>query len=135
MRFFGTRLVLCLPLIGLLLLPAPAAAEAMAVSQVIVITATVAPARSIIVNDQGQATQIISNTPQNVTPKVYVNKMFGPEQPLTPSLQQQYRSVIAGHKNLNGVVIDVPLPVTQSVQGDLRTLLTKTMSVMRLQVL
>lgn len=101
--------------------PASAAADTISVTQVITITATVAPARSIVVDDAGRILSIVSNTNEAVIPTVYVNKVHGEERPLTPDLQSKYDSIIAQQTNLNGVEIPVakPQPVVKPVEHKL----------------
>lgn len=95
--------------------PASVAADTITVTQVITITATVAPARSIVVDDTGRMTSVVSNTDEPIVPKVYVNKVHGEERPLTPELKAQYDSIIAKQTKLNGIEIPVvvPQPVSQ----------------------
>jgi hypothetical protein len=123
-RVLGSVLLLFVVL-GLVITPA-ASASTMSVTQVITITATVAPTRSIVVNDAGQITKIYSNTNEKVTPKVYLNKAPGRELPLTPALLAQYDSVISQARFLNGIEIPVEPPVAKG--SAVQKMLTKTMS-------
>jgi hypothetical protein len=118
-------------MIGPVLLPDAVSARAISVSQTITITARVAAARSIIVNEQGRMTSVISNTSEAITPKVYRSAMHGPQQPLTPELLAQYQSVIADRNDLEGIEIPVepPRATNESVQrllfGSISTFLFK----------
>ncbi len=106
--------------------PASVLADSASVTQIITITARVAPARSIVVNDQGVMTKIYSNTPEAVTPKVYLNSVPGKAMPLTPQLMQQYQTIIDHTRFLNGV--EVPVAPAVAAPGGVRQFLTKTMS-------
>ncbi len=70
----------------------------------------IAPARSIVVDEQGSITQILSNTNENVSPVVYRLKIDSANQlPLTSDLARQYNQVLsrAGSK-LIGVLYQRP---------------------------
>jgi hypothetical protein len=102
---------MAIAVIGVLsLAPAAAGAQTISVSQTITITATVAPKRSIVVNDKGQMTKIYSNTDQNVEPGVYLNDVPGESRPLTPELKKQYDDIMAKQKKVIGVSIPVEPP-------------------------
>lgn len=105
-----------------------ASADSLSTTQVITITATVAPARSIVVNDQHQMTMIYSNTAENVTPKVYLNKAPGPELALTPQLLSQYNQIMSHTKNKVGVAIPVNPPLATTLSAKLQHLFSATMS-------
>ena len=64
-------------------------------SGTIAVTAVVPPARYILVNRQATIIAIISNTPINVTPMVYVNSLKGTPLVLTPEIDQQYETILA----------------------------------------
>ena len=65
-------------------------------SQQINIQAVVLPARSIILDQQGHISQIVSNTADNVTPNVYRGSVAaGREAALTAQLLTQYNSLLA----------------------------------------
>ncbi len=89
----------------------PQSASAVTASQTITITATVAPARSIIVNDQGEVLSVISNTDLYITPTVYLGKMHGPAQLLTPELLVKYNEIIKDRQDLAGIEILVEPPL------------------------
>ena len=118
-----------------LVMPTSVSAQTLSVTQEITITARVLPARSIVVNDSGQMIRIYSNTDEHVTPKVYINKAPGEQTALTPALKQQYQAVLAQHSNLNGIAIDVPLPVRPVANSDLRSFLRKTVSIVLIPTL
>lgn len=107
---------------------ATVSADTLSVTQIITIKATVAPMRSIVVNDKGQMTMIYSNTDQNVTPKVYLNEAPGPERLLTPALKAQYDKILRHTKDKVGVAIPVSTPVPTQVGGKLRQLLSNDIS-------
>lgn len=114
---------------GLLALsPSAAFADTISVSQTVVITATVAPARSIVVNDAGQMIKIYSNTNERVAPKVYVGKAPGPEVVLTPQLKSQYDHIMAQPGSKNGVEIPVALPIAS--RGTVQQLFSLTASIL-----
>lgn len=52
--------------------------------------------RNIIVNTSGSITEITSNTPENVTPKVYLGSFTGPELPLTAALMKDFNTKTTG---------------------------------------
>lgn len=118
-------------MLGPALLPGVVSARSMSVSQTITITARVAAARSIIVNEQGRMMSVISNTHEAIAPKVYQDKMHGPERQLTPELDRQYRAIIADRKDLAGIEIPVepPRATDESVRkvlfGSISTILMK----------
>ena len=64
-------------------------------SGIIVVTAVVPLARYILVNHQATVIEILSNTPINVTPMVYVNSLKGTPLVLTPEIDQQYETILA----------------------------------------
>ena|ERR1017187_2399839 len=64
-------------------------------SGIIVVTAVVPPVRYILVNRQATIIAILSNTPINVTPMVYVNSLKGAPLALTPVIDQQYETILA----------------------------------------
>lgn len=122
------KVFLIVALLGVSIAPATAAAENVSVTQVITVTAVVAPMRSIVVNDQGQMIKIYSNTDQDITPKVYLNTAPGPQKTLTPELQAQYAKIISTKKNLIGVEIPVSPPKTTQLPSKLQAILGKTVS-------
>jgi hypothetical protein len=64
-------------------------------SGTVVVTGVVPPARYILVNRQAIITEILSNTPTNVVPMVYVNSLKGSPLVLTPAINQQYEAILA----------------------------------------
>lgn len=123
---FGSVFLFCAVVVSLLL-PHAASAQTISITQTITITATVAPARSIVINDQGQITKIYSNTAENVTPNVYVNEApTGQRLPLTADLRSQYEQIISKQKNLAGVAIPVAPPVADN--DNVRNFLMKNIS-------
>ena len=60
-----------------------------------VISGRVLPVRYIVVDEQGVIQRIISNTPENVTPKVHLGAIDSPEIPLSADLALQYEEVLA----------------------------------------
>ena len=107
MRVLTKASFIVVMLFSLMLTPVAASADTISVTQVITITATVLPARSIVVNDAGRIMTIYSNTDEPVTPKVFLNKTHARELPLTPELKTQYDQIIADQKNMVGVKIPV----------------------------
>ena len=101
-----------------MLLPVSVHAQTITSSeQQVIIHASVAASRIIVVNDKGQMTKIYSNTKENVLPQVHAGSPIGPEQALTPELLDQYNQVLATHHELQGVEIPVaiPRPVPQGI--------------------
>lgn len=60
-----------------------------------VITGRVLPVRYVVVDEQGVIQRIISNTPENVTPKVHLGAIDSPEIPLSADLALQYEKALA----------------------------------------
>ncbi|HET7320835.1 MAG TPA: hypothetical protein VFI84_04630 [Candidatus Saccharimonadales bacterium] len=73
-----------------------ASADSISVSQVIHIRGIVPPMRNIIVDGNGNITEITSNTPENVRPKVYLRSFAGPELPLTSALTRDFNGKTRG---------------------------------------
>ena len=87
--------------------PLPAAAESLSVSgQQVQVTAIVAPAIYIIVDNQNQVLQIISNTTNKATvPTIYKTAVQVQNvQPLTPDVQRQVTAILRASKVQPGVV-------------------------------
>ena len=80
--------VLCVSLFLIALVGSPVLALGQS-SGTIAVTAVVPPARYILVNRQATIIAILSNTPINVTPMVYVNSLKGAPLALTPVIDQQ----------------------------------------------
>ena len=88
------------------------------VSQQITITATVLPARYVIVDKDGSITRITSNTDEAVAPRTYREAIKpGNEATLSPIAQKQYEQVINSAVNKVGVLYDgsKPLPEVNKV--------------------
>jgi hypothetical protein len=96
---------------------ATASADTLSVSQTITVTAVVAPARSIIVDQSGQILTILSNTEDPVMPNVYMGTIHGSQQSLTPALQKQYTAILAAHKGsqIGTIYAFQPKPITSIV--------------------
>lgn len=73
----------------------------------VVITGVVAPERYILLGPKGDITELISNTPQNVTPKVYLGNFKGLQLALTPAISRQYKSILATVKTSHAGIIYV----------------------------
>ena len=73
-----------------------ASADAVSISQQIHLTGIVPPMRFIILNKQGEITEITSNTPEDVTPKVMLGSLQGAQLPLTTTLLKDYRAKTKG---------------------------------------
>ena len=126
------RLGLFLGLLAFLVAaPLGSQAQAASVSQTITITAYVAPARSIIIDDQNRMKTIFSNTDQNVTPKVFIDSTQGKQMPLTKALHDKYDKIMANQSKVIGVEIPVELPkadddsVNRVLFGKISTFLMK----------
>ena len=82
----------------------------MSVSQVIHLTGIVPPMRNIVVDGQGNILEITSNTTDNVTPRVFLNKMLDANEiSLSPAVYEEYQSKIAG-KDLHSTELHFALP-------------------------
>ncbi|HSX36526.1 MAG TPA: hypothetical protein VLG13_00155, partial [Patescibacteria group bacterium] len=74
-----------------------ASADSMSVSVEIHITGIVPAMRNIVVDARGNIIEITSNTPDNVTPKVYLGSLQnGNEVPLTTAIQKDYEQKVQG---------------------------------------
>ena len=85
----------------------------------ITITAVVLPARYIIVDSNGIINKILSNTKQNVTPKVYLNSINGKELVLTNKISNQYTKILKKIKlkNLCGIIYNKPLYIQNNTSS------------------
>lgn len=59
----------------------------------VTIVASVAPLRTVIVDNDLNIIKIYSNTMQNVRPQVYLGGLDGAEQPFSDSISRQYQSL------------------------------------------
>jgi hypothetical protein len=82
---------ICLAVGGLLISPHALADSPTGNS--IIITASIAPVRYIVVNDHGAIIEILSNTRSDVTPSVYKNRPDSPVA-LTEPIRDQYAALI-----------------------------------------
>src|SRR5438309_242816 len=90
---FARSVVVCLVLGGSVAMginPAPAAAQSSGGN--VTVTAVVAPARYILVDNHDRIRQIISNSPDVVTPTVYKHSFKSTPIPLTPHILGQYNA-------------------------------------------
>lgn len=83
------------------------------------IRAEVLPAQSIVLNDAGEIVQILSNTNQIATPRVFKGSVDASNRlPLTTVIYQKYRALIPAGSERIGVLyskpIDAPLSRLQS---------------------
>ena len=102
--------------IGLIILAAVAvpvignattSAQRFVVSEPIYITARVLPTHTVIVNEQGIITEIISNTTEDVIPKVFVNESLKEnERPLTPEIYEQYKDLVSPGESRIGTLYE-----------------------------
>ena len=76
-----------------------ASADTAAVTQQIIVHATVLPARYIIVtsDNPGTITTILSNTSEIVEPIVHIDSVSGHQIPLTQALREQYQLILGQH--------------------------------------
>jgi hypothetical protein len=73
------------------------------------VSAVVAPVRDILVNTDGNIVQIASNTPENVTPTVFMKSFETPPIPLTTKVFTQYLSLLSNiNKNSMGIIYPAP---------------------------
>lgn len=89
-----------------MLIPATSVLGAVATNkQQLHTTARVLPAQHIVVNEQGAIVEILSNTTEDVLPKVYLNRISkNTEQPLTPAIHEQYRLLVPKGASRVGVL-------------------------------
>lgn len=115
-RIFSVLAVLAAPIAGSAQigsaapLPAPAA-HTVTVTQELHITAIVPAHRDIILDTAGNISKIISNTPEDVTPDVYLlDTIPANKRPLTDDLYKQYRKLVSYGTAKYGVLYQRPLP-------------------------
>lgn len=101
LRAFGSRVsaaAACLIVGGLFFTCEPAAADSPVSSQTgggsVIITATIAPVRDVLVDNHGVILEILSNTSDNVAPTVYKNRLDTDPIPLEPGVAERYDSLI-----------------------------------------
>jgi len=91
-------------------------ADTLSVSQTIHITGVVPPMRNIVVDGHGNILEITSNTPENVTPKVFLDSMKdGNETSLTAAILKDYESKIKG-RDLRSTELHFTLPDPQAAK-------------------
>jgi hypothetical protein len=70
-----------------------------------IISATLEPARDVLVNSQGQIIQIDSNSAQNVTPVIYMGSFKAEPVKMTSYISRQYQTIIAScNTNHAGII-------------------------------
>jgi len=96
-RYIGLGMVCCSIL---LLVAPPVAAQTISSSQQIVVHASVAPARVIIVDSRqpNHIKELLSNTTDTVVPQVYSDVLNGTQLPFSDALQEQYSALLAAHR-------------------------------------
>lgn len=78
-----------------LVLPASASAQTITRTQKVVLNAVVLPAQYIIINDQGQITEVDSNSSIQALPQVYLGSIKPANaRPLTPQLYLAYQNLV-----------------------------------------
>jgi hypothetical protein len=90
-----------------------ASAEMIGSSQQILVHATVAPARYIIVHADrpNLPVAVLSNTMQAVEPTMYIGSIRGRQLPLTPETRMRYQELLALHPAFGiGTLSATPLP-------------------------
>lgn len=93
----------------------PFASADVTYSQKIEVHAVIAPARYIILNQQGQISQILSNTKQPVQPTVYKEAIKTENLTyLTADIESQYVTLLNGNINSIGVLYKTPSPKSES---------------------
>lgn len=110
-------------IIAILTLPLSVAGQALAATQSITqelhITAIVPAHRDIVIDSSGHITEIISNTPQDMTPTVYEGNDGASAniRPLTETLYANYRQVVPVGTSKTGILYRFS-PVTVAVKVD-----------------
>lgn len=86
-------------------------ARTLSASQELTVTAVVPAHRDIVVSASGEILEITSNTPEDVTPQVYLGSV-APEnqQELTPDLLRQYRLLVPEGTAAYGTLYEAPMP-------------------------
>lgn len=118
-KFWGTLIVL--------LAFAPlgvAGANALSVSQVIYITATVPPMRFIVVDSHSNIIEITSNSTENVVPKVLRGSLQSSKQVLlTPAILKDYQQKIRG-KDLRNADLHFTAATSQAAHKEVSSWLS-----------
>jgi hypothetical protein len=87
-------IIACMVISGVVLINSAAQADSPASGGSVVITAVIAPVRTIVINDQNKILEVISNGPNNVTPSVYKNRLTTKPVALTPAIYDQYAVIL-----------------------------------------
>lgn len=103
--FWGTAGLCSLLILGNTAVATPA--EAISITRRITVRATVAETIYIVTDARGGITQIVSNTPRDITPVVYVGRVKqGNGRSLTPKIYSAYRSIVPAGSNRMGVLYE-----------------------------
>jgi hypothetical protein len=87
------------------------------------VTARVRSAHHVIIDSEGNVIEILSNTTEDVIPKVYLEKISSEtEQPLTDEIMQHYRKLVPLGKSKIGVlyrksILDSSLKIESDLQA------------------
>lgn len=87
----------------------------------------VLPAQHIVINEKGEITQILSNTSEDVMPKVYLKEIAsGNERSITPEIQERYRQLVPPGSAKPGIlyqksILEQSLVVESNISTTLRT--------------
>lgn len=104
MRYLGAVSVFIFALSAGFLKAVPASATTISASGEITITARVADAHYVIVDSQDNILEIISNTTQTVTPKVFRGSTDSHEIPLSKGVHEQYRQLTESKQGVIGTL-------------------------------
>lgn len=117
MKYLGACSFFIFAIIAGFINAASVSAETISVSHKITITASVAPAHYVIIDEYGSIIDITSNTAEDVTPRIFLNSVKkGNERPLTKEIYAQYREIVPlgqgkmGHLYKKGAATQARLP-------------------------
>jgi hypothetical protein len=97
--------------------PGAAAADMSSTAQ-ITVTATVLPARFIIIDNHNHVTEVLSNSRQEVQPTVYLHNIArGNQQPLSSAIYNQYLSLVPAAKRAQSGVLYKLASITKQPKG------------------
>ncbi len=106
---FAGPVVICLLAV---LWPGTVLAAPLTAGGSVIISASIAPARYILVDSHGRIREVLSNSPENVMPLVYKGRFNSAPITLTPAILSQYKTIMAHVDARHDGVIYQSAPVT-----------------------
>lgn len=99
-----------LSLLVVLAMPAPVSAATQTKTDTLQVRAEVVSAQTIVIDEQSRILEIMSNSTEAVTPRVFLRQVDAANQlPLTPEIYRQYRLLVPEHTLKPGVLYHVTL--------------------------